>query len=109
MKRPYYNLIPASLDFIASVGAWIIFFYNRKQLLHEEPQSFEVSLIINSIVIGLFWVALNVLAGSYTDVFGKTRIKELFKGFNHTLVGVVIIFFTLLLDDEGINQYQEYH
>lgn len=109
MKRPYYNLIPASLDFIASVGAWIIFFYNRKQLLHEEPQSFEVSLIINSIVIGLFWVALNVLAGSYTDVFGKTRIKELFKGFNHTLVGVVIIFFTLLLDDEGINQYQEYY
>lgn len=109
MKRPYYSLIPASLDFVASVVAWIIFFYNRKQLLHEAPQNFELSLILNAAVIGLFWVGLNILAGSYTDVFGKTRIQELFKGFNHTLIGVVIIFFTLLLDDQGINQYQEYY
>lgn len=109
MKRPYYSLIPASLDFIASVVAWIVFFYNRKQLLHEEPESFQISLIINAVVIGLFWVGLNILAGSYSDIFGKTRIKELFKGFNHTLIGVVIIFFTLLLDDEGINEYKEYY
>lgn len=109
MKRPYYSLIPASLDFIASVVAWIVFFYNRKQLLHEQPESFQISLIVNAIVIGLFWVGLNILAGSYSDIFGKTRIKELFKGFNHTLIGVVIIFFTLLLDDEGINEYKEYY
>lgn len=109
MKRPYYSLIPASLDFVASMCAWILFFYNRKQLLHEEVESFGISLIINAAVIGLFWVGLNILAGSYTDVFGKTRIKELFKGFNDTLIGVVIIFFTLLLDDEGINEYQEYY
>lgn len=109
MKRPYYSLIPASLDFIASMCAWILFFYNRKQLLHEEAETFHISLILNAAVIGLFWVVLNILAGSYTDLFGKTRIKELFKGFNHTLIGVVIIFFTLLLDDEGINEYQEYY
>ena len=109
MKRPYYNLIPASLDFIASFCAWIIFFYNRKHLLHEEVEMLRLSLFINATVIGLFWVILNTLAGCYTEVFDKTRIKELFKGFNNTLIGVVIIFFTLLLDDQGINEYHEYY
>ncbi|WP_299250538.1 sugar transferase [uncultured Cytophaga sp.] len=109
MKRPYYNLIPATLDFIASFCAWILFFYNRKQLLHEEVEVIRISLFINASVIGLFWVALNTLVGSYTEVFDKTRIRELFKGFNNTLIGVVIIFFTLLLDDEGINEYHEYY
>lgn len=109
MKRPYYSLIPASLDFIASVLAWIVFYYNRKHLLHETLEHFQFNIILNAFIIGFFWIILNILAGSYTDVFGKTRIKELFKGFNHTLIGVVIIFFTLLLDDQGIHQYKEYY
>lgn len=109
MKRPYYNLIPASLDFIASFCAWILFFYNRKQLLNEEVEVFRITLFFNASIIGLFWVILNTLAGCYYEVFDKTRIKELFKGFNNTLIGVVIIFFTLLLDDEGVNEYHEYY
>ncbi len=109
MKRPYYSLIPIALDFIAAFIAWIVFFFNRKQVLHEASASIDVNLLFNASLIGLFWILINTLAGSYTDIFGKTRIKELFKGFNHTLIGVVIIFFTLLLDDEGVSRYDEYY
>lgn len=109
MKRSYYSFLPASTDFIASVLSWIVFFFTRKHLLDEGAAQFNLPLIINSLVIGVFWVVLLAMAGSYTDVFGKTRIRELFKGFNYTLIGVVIIFFTLLLDDEGVHQYKEYY
>ena len=109
MKRSYYSFLPASTDFIASVLSWIVFFFTRKHLLDEGAAQFNLPLIINSLVIGAFWVVLLALAGSYADIFGKTRIRELFKGFNYTLIGVVIIFFTLLLDDEGVHQYKEYY
>ncbi|MBC7451853.1 MAG: sugar transferase, partial [Cytophagales bacterium] len=109
MKRSYYYFIPVSSDFVASVFSWILFFFTRKHLLDEGAGMFDIQLVFNAVVIGLFWIMLNALGGAYTDIFGKTRIRELFKGFNHTLIGVVIIFFTLLLDDEGVHQYKEYY
>jgi exopolysaccharide biosynthesis polyprenyl glycosylphosphotransferase len=109
LKRSSYSFLPATTDFVASVLAWIVFFFTRKHLLDEGAAQFDIPLILNSIVIGIFWLVLLTLAGSYSDIFGKTRIKELFKGFNYTLIGVVIIFFVLLLDDEGVRQYKEYY
>ena len=46
-----------------------------------------------------FWIALFWLSGYYNKPFGKSRITELFSTFVTVSVGVVALFFLLILND----------
>ncbi|MCK9164171.1 MAG: sugar transferase, partial [Bacteroidales bacterium] len=46
--------------------------------------------------------------GAYVDTYRKSRLKELEQTFFISVVGIVIIFFTLLLDDQ-IQSYKNYY
>jgi exopolysaccharide biosynthesis polyprenyl glycosylphosphotransferase len=96
-------------DLISSVVAWLMFFYIRKSILNEIPEPINLSIVINSFLIGSFWVFLFAIKGAYQSIFQKGRIPELFASFNTVLQGVVVLFFVILLDDEGINNYKEYY
>lgn len=109
MKQRFYQYVPAISDFIGAVFAWILFYFERKSLLNEVDTSFTLKLLGNAILIGIFWVIVYGLSGSYKAIFSKGRIPEIMRLFNVTVVGVVIIFFTLLLDDEGVSSYKEYY
>jgi exopolysaccharide biosynthesis polyprenyl glycosylphosphotransferase len=58
--------------------------------------------------VPLYWVLLYALSGAYIDVWRKSRIKEISRTFSITVMGVVILFFTLLLDDE-VKSYEVYY
>jgi len=97
------------LDWLVSIIAWIIFYMERKELLNEHQESIGIPLLVNAAIIGLFWVALLALTGFYNDIFSKSRIREVFRLIPVVLVGVVLIFLALLLDDEGVTRYTEYY
>jgi exopolysaccharide biosynthesis polyprenyl glycosylphosphotransferase len=68
----------------------------------------DKNFYLGLIYIPVFWVFLYFLAGNYKDVWRKSRIKELSKTFSISIIGVVLLFFTLLLDDV-VGNYQSYY
>lgn len=95
------------LDFAAAIIAWNIFYYLRKNILNEEQEVFQ--FVIRSIPIGCFWIALYAIHGFYVDSLRKSRVKEVFILLIASLIGTVILFFALLLDDVGVMTYKSYY
>lgn len=92
-------------DFFAAGLVWMLFFIYRKyivipDLFQNLDEIFgDPNLYLGLIVIPSFWLILYIIAGSYRKIYRKSRIKEITQTFSMAFIGVVIIFFTLLLDD----------
>jgi len=92
--------------------AWTCFFAYRKYFV--EGLGFELyhlndtSYFIGVLLLPLCWLLFYALAGTYTDVYRKSRLAETSRTFMHTLIGVLIIFFAILLDDV-ISDYRKYY
>jgi len=110
LKKTYHLSWFLIADFIGAYGAWLLFFALRKYILEEEPESiFQLKALTGAGVIALFWVVLYFLAGFYKDIYRRSRVKDLFSLVGYNIIGVVLVFFALLLDDEGVSSYKAYY
>ncbi len=102
-------------DFLSAMGAWVLFFLFRK--IQLEPQVFgtEVPLTFGPRfwygVIGLpvSWILLYYFTGFYKDMYRRSRLDDFIRTFYTSLLGVIVIFFILLLDDIILNYTSYYH
>jgi exopolysaccharide biosynthesis polyprenyl glycosylphosphotransferase len=94
----------AFIDFMAAMLAWSVFFFLRKVLLDQPvfqngdlqtDQNFWIGIFI----IPLGWIVLFSIAGSYRTMYLKSRLGELLKTFICILIGSIVLFFSLLVDD----------
>lgn len=100
-------------DFFAAAISWGLFFLYRKVFVENfEIKNFEVlytsSFFLGLSIIPFFWVGLYYFAGEYNNLMRKSRLQELAATFKLTLVGSVILFFVLILDDY-ITSYKNYY
>lgn len=101
-------------DFIAAVLAWSLFFIYRKYSVYpnvfREPEVIfsDPNFYLGIVIIPLFWLILYILSGAYKDIYRKSRLRELGQTLLVTLVGVIFIFFALILDDVIIS-YRTYY
>jgi exopolysaccharide biosynthesis polyprenyl glycosylphosphotransferase len=101
-------------DVIAAALAWSLFFIYRKykfdnQILYNLEQIFtDVNFYYGVLIVPVFWLILYVLVGAYKDIFKKARLRELGQTLLISLIGVVFIFFALILDDIVIS-YKTYY
>jgi len=99
-------------DLLTAMLAWTCFFAYRKYFV--EDLGFELyhlndsRYFIGVLLLPLCWLLFYALAGTYTDVYRKSRLSETSITFMHTLIGVLIIFFAVLLDDV-ISDYKKYY
>ena len=101
-------------DIFAALIAWCLFFLYRKFSI-ENNRFEDVNMVFEDanfwrgiILLPIAWFCLYALIGSYSDVYRKSRLKELQMTFFSSLFGVIIIFFALLLDD-AIGSYKTYY
>lgn len=92
-------------DLIGSGLAWTLFFVYRKMYL--EPVQIKFSAITfdenyfkGLALIPLFWFGLYTVVGGYKEIFRRFRTKELGQTLLISFIGVTVIFFVLLLDDD---------
>lgn len=101
-------------DAITSMIAWSLFFIIRKTSI--DSGNFED---INAVfadnnfyyglaIIPIFWLFLYYVQGYYQKIYKKARLKDLIQTVFSCFVGVVIIFFALLLDD-NVQTYKNYY
>lgn len=101
-------------DLVAASITWAAFFIFRKKYL--EPLKFEVTVPIHLddkfylglIIIPIFWVLFYFVTGYYQNPFKKSRLYELTITFVQTIIGVLFLFFIIILDDE-IPSYKSYY
>ena len=101
-------------DLVAASLAWALFYTFRKVYIerikfgHAIPIEFGQKFFFGLVLVCVFWLLLYAATGSYNDVFRKSRLKELGQTLFISVIGIIIIFFTLILDDEIIN-YKSYY
>jgi exopolysaccharide biosynthesis polyprenyl glycosylphosphotransferase len=101
-------------DFVAGGLAYSLFYIFRK--IHIEPQKFGYDIPVEFTatfywgisIIPFFWILLHFLSGYYRLPLRKSRLQELGQTFFVTLIGVLILFFALLLDD-WVSNYKNYY
>lgn len=101
-------------DLLGTAAAWTLFHVFRKAYLEPIKYGYPVGIRFDGpfwwalLVVPLFWSGLYLSIGGYSDVYRRFRIKELGQCLLISLLGTVVIFFALLLDDE-VAGYRYYY
>jgi len=90
-------------DWFTAALAWLLFFAYRKRL--EEPNvTWDAILSDHRLHIGLViipacWLLLYSLFDKYQDIYRYSRFSTLIRTFILSFIGVLVLFFTIMLDD----------
>lgn len=101
-------------DFLSAGASWTLFFIFRKVYIEPKkfgypiPIEFNDSYFLGLAILPLLWLLLYYASGYYKDVYRKSRLSELGQTIGSTFIGVLLIFFALILDDT-IKVYTNYY
>ncbi len=102
--RRFHMFLYACADLVSAMVAWALFYYFRAV---AEGKSFDHGVIDDHnfwyglVIVPLAWVIFYWIFDRYQDIYRLSRLTTLIRTFFLSLSGVVIIFFTLLLDDQA--------
>ena len=106
MNRRRQTLKYVLSDFVVAALAWALLNGLRYADVAQyegftTPVSyfFSSQVIKGQLLIPFFWLILYYFSGYYNRPFGKSRIDELFSTFVTVSIGVVFIFFVVILND----------
>jgi len=110
----YQRFLYVTFDFLAASAAWILFYMFRK--VEIEPQVFGIDIPITlgsrfwagALGLPFVWIIFYFFTGFYNNVFRRSRLDDFSKTFIAALVGVITIFFLLILDDTIVD-YTNYY
>lgn len=101
-------------DFAAASLAWWLFFNYRKHVVEASKHGYDIpvnndtKLIAGIILIPIAWIALYAITGFYKELFRRSRLRDFQNTFVTSALGVLVIFFSLLLDD-SVGNYKDYY
>ena len=100
----------ACCDFLAAMAAWACFYLYRAKgegktfdAVYDDPNFWYGIVIVPTGWILLYWVF-----DKYKDIYRLSRYATLRRTFFLSVFGVLIIFFTLILDDLVVNRQTYY-
>lgn len=106
-------IIYAITDFLSAMMAWACFFLYRKW--HVEDEHFGNFDVLNDdkffygiLIIPIGWVLFYAIFDKYQDIYRLSRLTTLTRTFFLTFLGVIFLFFTLILDD-FVTNYSTYY
>lgn len=93
-------------DIIALTGSWYLFYFVRFELgiIPGEALQAPISLFVPALVICVFWLIIFTIFGLYKDLYLTSRLDELLRVGKVTILGTLILFFVLFIDNLGWSQ-----
>lgn len=98
----------AIMDVVTAMLAWSVFYFFRKWLLskslsaeNNSPIDYKFWLEIAFIPLG--WLILYGIVGTYRSLYKKSRLFELTTTFICSLIGCIVLFCVIILDDTKSN------
>lgn len=99
------------LDWLTACLAWLLFFVYRKNIENPNADLAQIfsdpKLLQGILVIPIGWLLLYSIFDKYSDIYRFSRWATLKRTFSISFFGVVLLFFTVLLDDTA-NIYTTY-
>ena len=101
-------------DYITASVTWTLFFIFRKYYIEINKLGLDIQVIFDAkyylglVFLPLSWLLLYYITGQYRDIYRKSRLKEFSETLLITLIGILFIFFTLILDDIVLS-YKSYY
>ena len=95
-------------DWISATIAWSLFNLFRKKIIETQPFEIDLNFKLSILIIPVFWLLLYFAFGNYKNVYRRHRIKEISQTLLVSILGIILIFFTFLLDDQ-ISSYRDYY
>lgn len=114
MNRTWQTLKYLFSDSVAAAISYFAVFYFRKFYIERKLLNTEVEIVFDQkfytslVLIVLFWLVIHLLTGVYRDIYRRSRLKEFLQTFTSSLIGSVVLFFVILLDD-FIQSYHNYY
>jgi exopolysaccharide biosynthesis polyprenyl glycosylphosphotransferase len=114
MSKRSWLFLSVLTDAFSAALAWTLFYAFRKEYVESAkfgekiPLEFNEKFWIALAIIPVFWVILYAISGTYHQIFRKSRLRELSRTIVSSLLGSVLLFFALLLDDT-IGNYRSYY
>ena len=97
-------------DILSNIVAWTLFVIYRQVYIIKSPGSIYFSdIYLNSLVVlPFFWLIMYFISGYYKDIYRKSRQLEFWNTLFVVLIGSIILFFIIILDDYIVN-YKDYY
>ncbi len=114
MNKKIQTLKCILTDWLAASVSWGLFYVYRKLIIESsiyghDTLKFDQKFYLGVLIIPFFWIIVYALIGTYKNIYRKSRLRELGQTLYISVFGVLIIFFTLLLDDAIISYKTYYH
>ena len=114
MNKKVEKLKYIAADYFASALAWTMLYIFRKAVIEPAKYGYKIPVFnfdrhyyLAIIIVPLYWFILFWLFGSYKNIYRKSRIRELGQTFTLSIIGILPLFFLLLLDDI-VRTYSDY-
>lgn len=94
-------------DVFVAVFTWITFYYLRTRLYGDKfiiPSGFYVGLIMYT----TGWLCLHFIAGTYANLYQKSRVVEFFKTLLISIIGCLFLLFFFILKNPKTNNSDYY-
>jgi exopolysaccharide biosynthesis polyprenyl glycosylphosphotransferase len=102
----------AIADFLTAMVAWACFFLYRKWVVEAGPWDWSVlqnpKFAYGIILIPIGWVLFYAIFDKYRDIYRLARVDTFTRTFLLNFMGVLFLFFTLILDD-FVTEYHTYY
>ncbi len=114
MNKKRQRLIYIFFDYLSALTAWFLFFYYRKIYIESANYGYLIQIeysrtfVLGLFGIPLFWIFLYAVFGYYSNILKKSRLLELGQTLISTFIGIIILFFILILDDV-VFSYKNYY
>lgn len=111
-KRQLDTLLYKVFDYLSALVAWACFFAYRKSI---ESDSFEWTSMLDDpnfyyglFIVPLTWILFYSFFDRYKDIYRISRLATFARTFFLSITGVLVLFFTLVLDDI-VDDYTTYY
>lgn len=101
MKKRIQTTKYVLADFFSAMLVWLLFYLVRVELNMYDNTTIaaDSSFFVITFFYPLGWVFLHYLSGYYSVPFRKSRLEEFLITFLITLIGSIVLFFILLIDE----------
>lgn len=105
MGARFYKGLVVLCDLFTALISWILFYYLRKLWIEQTDFKTSEAFYFGISIIPVCWVLLYYLQGTYHNIKRLYRFKIFNLSLSASVLGGVMLFFALILDD----QIQDYH
>ncbi|MDX1350833.1 MAG: sugar transferase [Putridiphycobacter sp.] len=95
-------------DLVSGLIIWTLFFIYRDKYIESDAVVFDNRFFLGLLFVPLFWMLLYGMLGTYRNTLRQYRVRILKETAIASLIGTMVVFFVLLLDDQ-IYSYKQYY